>query len=157
MRSTPQPVARRLVAEPVAGHRRAHDVERVGRVAAVARRIAQRLDDVEELDDRARPAVGEHERERAGVRRRRVEHLDAEAVGRADVGHEAQLLEAVQLGLDPAPVVAVGPVGAQLLDVGERDALRPVVDGLPLRPAGAGEPLAQVVEVGLRRRRSGAV
>ena len=65
--------------------------------------------DVEELDDRARPAVGQHERQRVGVRRRGVQHLDPEPVGRADVGHEAQLLEAVQLGLDPPPVVARRP------------------------------------------------
>ena len=140
---------RRLVAEPVAGHRRADDVERVGRVAAVAGGVAQRLDDVEELDDRSGPAVREHEREGAGVRRRRVQDLDAQAVGGADVGREPELLEAVQLGLDAAPVVAAGPVRAQLLDVGERDALRPVVDGLPFRPARAGEALLQVVEVRL--------
>jgi hypothetical protein len=54
--------AGRLVAEPVAGQRRADDMEGVRRVAAGRRRIAQRLDDAEELDDRARPAVGQHKR-----------------------------------------------------------------------------------------------
>jgi hypothetical protein len=41
-------------------------VERVRRVAAVRDRVGQRADDVEELDDRARPAVGEDQRE--GIR-----------------------------------------------------------------------------------------
>ena len=49
-------------------------------------------------------------RERVRLRRRGVEHLDADAVRRAGVGHEAQLLVAVELGLDAPPVVVVGPV-----------------------------------------------
>ena len=61
-----QPVLVRRAREPVAGHRRAHDVERVGRVAAVRRRVGERADDVEELDDRARPAVRDEQRERVG-------------------------------------------------------------------------------------------
>ena len=58
VRSTPQPVGR-LVAEPVAGKRRAHHVEGVGRVAPVGHRVGQGSDDLEELDDRPGPAVGE--------------------------------------------------------------------------------------------------
>ncbi|MEZ5123910.1 MAG: hypothetical protein R2736_20485 [Solirubrobacterales bacterium] len=47
-------------------------------------------------------------------------------------------------------VVAPAPVRAQLAHVGERDALRPVVHRFALRPAGARDPLAQVVELRLR-------
>jgi hypothetical protein len=84
------------------------------------------------------------------MRRRRVQHLDPDDVRRPDLGHEPQLLEPVQLGFDTPPVVRVGPVGAQLLHVRQRDALRPVVDGLPLGPTGGGQSLVQVVEGGLR-------
>ena len=59
---------------------------------------------------------------------------------------EAQLLVAVELGLDAPPVVVVAPRGAQLLHVGQRDALRPVVDGLPLGHRVRREPVPQVVE-----------
>jgi hypothetical protein len=79
-----------------------------------------------------------------------VQHLHPDPVRRADLGCEAQLLERVELGLHPPPVVAVGPVAAQLLDVGERDALAPVVDRFPLRPSGAAQAVGEVVEVGLR-------
>jgi hypothetical protein len=38
-------------------------VEGVTRVAAVRRRVGERLDHLEELDDRPGPAVREHERQ----------------------------------------------------------------------------------------------
>jgi hypothetical protein len=133
-----------LLAEAVARQRRAHHVEGVGRVAPVGGRIHQRAERVEELDDRPRPAVGEDQRQRLGVRRADVEAVDAQAVDLRAKGTEV-----VQPRLDHPPVVAVRPVRAQVLHVGPRDALRPVLHRLRLRPAGATEPLAQVVEVGL--------
>jgi hypothetical protein len=48
----------RLVGEAVAGYGRQHQVERVGGAAAVRGRVRERLDGLEQLDDRARPAVG---------------------------------------------------------------------------------------------------
>ena len=48
----------------VARHRRAHHVERVRGIAAMRARIAQRIDHVEELAHRSRPAVRDHERQR---------------------------------------------------------------------------------------------
>ena len=78
-----------------------------------------------------------------GVRGTDVDEVDVEAV---DLGPE--LREAVEPGLRRRPVVLVEPVPAQLADVGERDPLRPVVDGLGLRPPGPAQPLAQVVEIG---------
>ena len=52
----------RLVAEAVSGQRRQHDMERVAGIATVSGRVGERPDHVEELDDRPRPSVGEHER-----------------------------------------------------------------------------------------------
>ena len=90
----PQPVRRRLLRVPVAGHRRDDDVERVLGIAAVGRRVGQRADDVEHLDDRARPAVRDDQRQRVRVRRPDMDEVDVEAV---DLGQE--LRERVQ----PAP------------------------------------------------------
>ena len=145
MRCTPQPGARRLVAEAEAGQRRRHDVERVGRVTAVGGRIGERLDHLVELDDRPGPAVADHEGQGVLVRGPHVQEVDAEPV---DLG--AELREPVERGFSGPPVVVVGPVPAQLLRVRERDPLRPVVDRLGLGPARAAQALGQVVQLGLR-------
>ena len=50
--------------EAEAGHRRDHDVERVLGPAAVGDRVGQRLDHVEEVEDRARVGVREQQRPR---------------------------------------------------------------------------------------------
>jgi hypothetical protein len=71
-----------------------------------------------------------------------VQKVDAEAV---DL--RAELRDRVDARLGGAPVVAVGPVGAEGLQIGERNALRGI--GLALGPARAGEPLAKVGEVGV--------
>ncbi len=64
MRGLFQPRLAGWAGEAVAGEGGDHQVEGVGRVAAVGRRVGQRADHVEELDDRARPAVGEDQRQR---------------------------------------------------------------------------------------------
>ena len=56
--------------------------------------------------------------------------MDAESV---DV--RSKLREGIQPSLGRPPVVSVRPVGAEVLEICERDALRPVVDRLRLRPA----------------------
>jgi hypothetical protein len=43
-------------------------VEGILGIAAVARRVGERADDLEELDDRSRPAVRDDERQGVGVR-----------------------------------------------------------------------------------------
>ena len=81
---------------------------------------------------------------RAGVRRAGVQEMDAEPVDRGhELGHD------VQPRLSGAPIVGVEPVAAEIPQVAERDPLRPVLDGLRLRPAGAPEPLTEVVQRGL--------
>jgi len=52
--------------------------------------------------------------------------MDEVDVDPVDLGHE--LVEPIQRGLPGAPVVLVGPVLADVSQVGEGDALRPVVD-----------------------------
>jgi hypothetical protein len=112
------PVAVGFAENPVAGHRRNHHVERVLRVAAVCRRVAERADDVQHLDDRARPAVGDHERQRVLVRRLDVDEVDVEAVDLRD-----ELRQGVQPRLDSPEVVLGAPVANELLPRRELNAL----------------------------------
>ena len=53
------------------------------------------------------------------------------------VDHRSELGERVEPRLGGAPVVFLAPIPAELTQIGERDALRPVLDRLGLWPAGA--------------------
>src|SRR5580704_16853598 len=101
-------VADRWAGEAVARQGGRDDVESVERVAARVLGMSQRIDDVQELDDRARPAMGDYQRQRP----RRALDL---AAGLAD---EVQALRAdIDQVVGPAvdrllaalPVVAVPP------------------------------------------------
>src|SRR6266487_5883890 len=59
-----------------------------------------------------------------------------------------ELGQGVEPRLGGPPVVPVGPVPTQLLDVAQRDALRPVVYRFSLGPSRASQAVAEVVEVG---------
>jgi hypothetical protein len=120
-------------------------VERVLGAPTVSRRVRERLDDLQQLDDRARPAVRHQQRQGVGVRRADVRELDVEAVDLDD-----ELRQLVQPGLDPAPVVAAAPVLDERAELPELDALRPVADGLLLRPASRLHPPPQLVDLLLR-------
>ena len=76
---------RRLIGEAVAGKGRQHEVERVLGGATMRRRVRERADDLEQLDDRARPAVRDDQRQRVLVRRLHMDEVDTEAV---DLGLE---------------------------------------------------------------------
>ena len=116
----------RLTGEAVAGQGRAHHVEILG----------QRFDDLGELHNRPRPAVGDDQRQRIGVRAALVDEMDIKPV---DLGDE--LIEAVQAGLASPPVIPVGPVAGEFPDVVQRNSLRPVLDAFALRPAGPAQAL----------------
>src|SRR5215468_5921433 len=68
--------------------------------------------------------------------------MNAETV---DAG--AELRKPVETGLTRPPVVALQPVLAQVTEVAEADALRPVVHCLRIRPARPAQPIPQVVQV----------
>ena len=72
------------------------------RVAAVGGRVGERPDDVQHLDDRAGPAVGDDHGQGVRVRRPDVDEVDVEAV---DLGQV--LRDGVQPRRDPAEVVVV--------------------------------------------------
>ena len=62
MRSTPQPVSVGFPLKPNPGSDGSTTWKASPAIAAVGGRVGERTDHVEELDDRARPSVGEHER-----------------------------------------------------------------------------------------------
>jgi hypothetical protein len=107
-------------------------------------RVGQRADHLQELHHRAGPAVGEDQRQRVRLRGPNMQEVHA---GTVDGGGELRVL--VELGLVLAPVVAVAPVGGELLEVAERHAAAPADVGQLVGPAGTVQPLAQVVQVGL--------
>jgi hypothetical protein len=131
--------------EPEARNARQHHVEGVGPVAAVRGRVRQRADDVQELDDRPRPAVRDDQRGGVGFGGADVCEVHMRAV---DLGGELRPL--VEPGLGRPPVVLVPPVPDQLPQVVRRYAVRPSHPGQLVGPAGAVEAVVEVVEVALR-------
>ena len=75
-----QPVVARLTREPVTRDRRNDHVKRVLGLAAECGGVSQRADEVEHLDDRARPAVGDDQRQGVLVTRRDVDEVDVQTV-----------------------------------------------------------------------------
>ena len=111
----------RFVRKSVAGQRRTDDVKRICCIATVRRGIDQRRDHLVKLHHRTRPAMGHHQRQRTLVPAAHVQEVNIQAV---DVRFE--LGKRVQTRLGHAPVVAIGPIRAELLHVGQRHALGPV-------------------------------
>ena len=131
--------------EAEAGDGRDHQVEGVRRVAAVRARVGQRVDHVEELGDRAGPAVGEQQRRRVRLGGAHVQEVHPGAV---DLGGELGV--GVQPGLGGPPVVGGGPVLGQLPEVLTGHPPAPADVRQLARPPGPRDPLGEVVEVGLR-------
>ena len=104
-------------------------------------RVRQWADDLEHLDHRARPSVGDDQRQRILVRRLHVDEVDVLAV---DL--RLELRQRVQLLLAPAPVIAGHPVAGQLLDRRQLHALRAVGDQLLGRQPRRGDAPAQVLQ-----------
>ena len=132
----------RLGGEAVTGQRGQHQVERVLGGAAVRGRVGQRADDLEHLDDRARPAVRDDQWQRVRVRRPDVDEVDVHPV---DLGLE--LRQRVQPRFAPAPVVIGRPVAGEFLDRGQLHTLRAILDQFPGGPARRGDALPQVGQV----------
>ena len=120
-------------------------MEGVRRAAAMRRRIDERVDDLQLLDDRAGPTVRDDERQRIVMLRAGVDEVDVQSV---DLGDEVRI--GIQLRLDLTPVVFVRPIAEDLLNGCERHALRIVGDGLALRQAGCRQAVAEIDESFLR-------
>ena len=104
-------------------------MERVRGAAAVRRRVGEAIDELQLLDDRARPSVTDDQRQRVIMLRAHVDEVDVQPV---DLGDE--LRQGIEGGLDLAPVVLRLPVTRELLHRRERHALRFIRYGLLLGP-----------------------
>ena len=129
----------------MARERRDHHVEGVLRACAVRLRVGEQADDLELLDDRPGPPVRHDDRQRVVMLRPDLDEVDVDAV---DLGHE--LWQGLKPGFDRTPVVLDGPVVRQLSHRFEPNALRFVVDGLPIRPPHRRDAPTEIVEVLLR-------
>jgi hypothetical protein len=134
----------RLAREAVARHVGDHHVEGVRRARAMRGRVGEQIDDLQLLDERAGPSVADDEWQRVLVLGANVDEVDVQPV---DLGDELRV--GVQPRLALAPVVLVVPVARDLLDRRERHALRQIVDGLLLGPAGRRDARPQVLELRL--------
>ena len=134
----------RLPGKPEPGERRDHQMKRVRRARAVRRRIGQRIDDLQLLDDRAGPSVRDDERQRILVLRANVDEMNVQAV---DLGDEVR--QGVQSLLAPAPVVLLRPVARERLHRREPRALRQICDGLLFGPARGQDARTQVIQIRL--------
>ena len=108
----------------------------------MGRRIGQGPDDLQEFDHRAGPAVGGDERQRVGMGRAHVDEVDSEAV---DLGPE--LGQAVQPCLGGPPVIPIGPIATEILEVRAWHPLGPVLDGLGIGPARPSQPSTEIGEL----------
>jgi hypothetical protein len=119
------------IRESISRQARHHDVECVGRLAAVTGRIGEHRDDLGESKERIRKAVCEHDRERLGSLPSLVNEVDAPS---AHVG--PKMRPAIHRGFLSAPVELVAPVADDLSEVRDAQSMLPVVAGAldPPRP-----------------------
>ena len=75
----------RLAGEAVARYRWQHEIERILGATAVRGRVGERADGLEQLDDRARPAVRHDQRQRVLMPRLHMDEVDVQPV---DLGRE---------------------------------------------------------------------
>src|SRR6266478_4119531 len=97
-------------------------------------RVAQQRDDFLELDERAGPAMREHQRQWVRALAPDLNEMDVQPIDR---GHE--LRQRVQSRLLLPPVKAVAPVTYQLLQPGQAGAPAAVIVVDLIRPASAAE------------------
>ena len=117
-------------------------MERISGVSAESGRVGQGTDDVEKLHHRARPSVGQDQRQGVCLGRGDVDRVN---VGAADGGRD--LVERVETSVKATEVVSVCPVRAQVTQVGLRNALFPAVDGLRVWPACVPQSSPEVLDI----------
>ena len=142
MRSGCQPGGGRAAAKAETRQGWDDDVEGVRRASAVRGGVGERIDDLELLDDRSRPAVRHDSRQRVWMARSNVNEMDVEAI---DFGHE--LRQRIEPRFDVSPVVIAAPVAGELLKLPKLNTLRAITDRLHVGPAGRGDAPAQIDEL----------
>src|SRR6266478_7748164 len=98
-RKTP-PRFSELIRKAKSGERRNYNVKGVVGFTAVSHRVHERSDDLQELEDRARPAVSKNDRQGILVFRSNVNEMNPETV---NLG--AKLWKPIQCPFNPTPIV----------------------------------------------------
>jgi len=134
----------RAVRESIAGQRGDDHVERVCRVTAVSCRIREGPDHLVHFVEAARPAVGQHERQRLGSLSLDVDEVDSQPV---DLGPELGKL--VEEAFLDSPIESIAPIGDELLRISEVGPIVPARIRHGVRPTHHGESPPQVLEDGI--------
>ena len=117
-------------------------MESVRRAAAMGRRIGQWIDDLQLLDDRARPSMRDDQGQRVVMFRANVNEVNVQPV---DLGNE--LRQRVEPRLHLPPVVIGLPIAHELLQSRQRHALGVIVDSFLFGPPRRGQASAEIDEV----------
>src|SRR5439155_5990499 len=126
--------------EPVT--RKGGDDDVKGRtVNAVGVWIGQEWHERKQLDERARPAMGQDQRNAVPVSGPLMDEVDMDAI---ELGLE--LIDRVQLALLCAPIEPVGPIRKQLFKVLKISPLLPGIPWCLIRPARVADTLSEVRE-----------
>src|SRR2546422_8274660 len=111
----------------------------------MCRWIHHRTDDLEELDDRSRPAMSKYDWQGILVLRPDVNKVKPETVNL-----RTKLRQPIQSALNTTPVVASPPVFNQGPCFGQRYPLGPIRYRFLVRPLRVGQSLFEIVQSGLR-------
>jgi hypothetical protein len=95
----------------------------------MGRWVGERVDHLEKVQNRARPAMGQDHRQGVRMARPYVDEMDIESV---DLGQE--LRQGIQSGLGIPPVLGRSPVTREVLHRGQPDALGLIADSLTVGP-----------------------
>src|SRR4029077_19518518 len=101
----------------------------------------QRSNDLQELDDRPRPAMRQYDWQSILVLRSDVNEMNPETVNLA-----AKLWKPIQCAFNPTPIVVGAPVFNERLCFGQRYTLGPVRYRFLVRPASIGKSLFKIVQ-----------
>jgi hypothetical protein len=108
-------------------------------------RIREWVDDLELLEHRSGPAMGDDHRQSIGMLRADVDEVNVHVIDRC---HE--LRQGVELGLGLPPVVIHPPVPHERLQLCQLHALRLIGDRLAVGPARGGDASAEIDELLVR-------
>src|SRR6267143_3030269 len=108
-------------------------------LAKISSWIGQRTDDLDLLDNRARPSVRDDQRKRLRILRTHMDEMNVEPIDRR---HE--LRQGVEPGFDPAPVVIGSPIACECAHGRELHALGCIRYRFPLRKLCRGDALTKV-------------
>ena len=91
--------------------------------------VGEGSNNLELLDDRARPSMSNDQRQRIFVLGTNVNEMNVEPIDLSD-----ELGQSVQCRLALAPIVVCGPIAREFLNCGELHALRCIRHQFPFRP-----------------------